>query len=161
MNITGTLFSDAFLCQRKVWLYYHRISFENLCDLVEMGKALDQTTYTREKHHIDVDGLINIDYIKNNVVHEVKKSDKVSEMTIQQLKYYLYILREKGIVMTGKINYPLLKKTTTVQLEQQDIDDIEIKLKEINKIILSKTPPAAEKHKFCFKCAYYDFCFSE
>lgn len=161
MNITGTLFSYSYLCKRKTWLYHHRISFENQSDLVEIGKALDQTTYARENHHIDIDGLINIDYIKNNVVHEVKKSDKVSEMTIQQLKYYLYILREKGIIMTGKINFPLLKKTTTVHLEQQDIDNIEIQLQEINKLLLSKTPPIVEKNKFCFKCAYYDFCFSE
>ena len=161
MNITGTLFSYAHLCDRKVWLYYRRISFENQSDLVAIGKALDQTTYLRERHHIDVDGLINIDYIKNNVVHEVKKSDKISEMAIWQLKYYLYILKEKGIIMTGKINYPLLKKTETIYLEEQDIGEIQKKLEKRKQIISLEKPPAPEKQKFCNKCAYYDFCFSE
>lgn len=161
IKITGTLFSYSYLCNRKVWLYYHRISFEHCSHLVALGKAIDETTYGREKHNIDVDGLINIDYIKKNVVQEVKKSDKLSHMAIQQLKYYLYVLRQKDIFMTGVIRYPLLKKTETVLLEEQDIQDITRRLDEIRDIILLSKPPNVEKQKACYNCAYYEFCFSE
>lgn len=161
INISGTLFSYSFLCERKLWLYYHKISFEHQSELVALGKVIDETTYIRENHKVNIEGIISIDYIKKNVVHEVKKSDKLSLMAVQQLKYYLYILSKKGINMTGMIRYPLLKKTEAVSLEGEDKKVIEKRLKDIRSIVSLNQPPDAIRQKACYKCAYFEFCFSD
>lgn len=160
IEITGTLYSYYFLCSRKMWLYYHHISFESEHINVRIGKDLDENSYLREKHGIDIDGFAKIDYIKNNVVYEVKKSDNQSQMAINQLKYYLYLLRQKGLKMSGQINYPLLKKTTSVELLDSDITEIENNLAMVKSGLSMAVPPAAERKSYCKSCAYFDFCFS-
>lgn len=159
-NVSGTLYSYYFLCRRKVWLYYHKISFEHESELVAIGREVDTGTYTRERHQVLLDGLASVDYIKNNVVYEVKKSDSQQIMAINQLKYYLYLLREKGIVMTGQINYPLQKKTVEVMLNDEDVPVIQANLQGIADLVGCSVPPEAVNIRACYNCAYRDFCFS-
>ncbi|MFA5449143.1 MAG: CRISPR-associated protein Cas4 [Clostridia bacterium] len=159
-QVSGTLYSYFFLCTRKLWLYHHHISFESEHSAVQLGKELDETSYQRERRQIDIDGIAKIDYIKDGVVYEVKKSDKQSQMAINQLKYYLYLLHLKGVSMTGQINYPLLKKTLKVTLSQDDIEEIENNLKSIEHEVSKNEPPSAQRKSFCKNCAYHDFCFA-
>lgn len=161
MDITGTLFSYYFLCHRKMWLSHNRICYEHDSEAVAMGKFIDENTFQREKHNIIVDGLINIDYIKNQLVYEIKKSDKCEEMSINQLKYYLYLLRNKGIEMNGVILYPLLKKSREISLNEADVKNIEENLKIIESILSKEIPPKIIKQSACRNCAYFDFCFSD
>ncbi len=160
MDISGTLYSYYFLCKRKVWLYYHKISFENQNKDVMMGKEIDQNYYKTEKHNILIDGVASIDYIKNNIVYEVKKSDKQHEMGVNQLKYYLHLLKLRGVDMKGRINYPLLKKTEDVVLKEDDEGIIIKNLEDIEKIIDLAVPPEPICLNVCKSCAYYEFCFS-
>lgn len=160
IKVSGTLYSYYFLCIRKMWLYHHNIAFESENMAVQLGKELDETSYKRERHQIDIDGIVKLDYVKDNVVHEVKKSDKQSQMAINQLKYYLYLLHLKNINMTGQINYPLLKKTLKVELSEDDIRDIEKNLLLIEKELNKALPMTVEQKPFCKNCAYYDFCFA-
>ena len=91
--VTGTIYSYSFLCMRKVWLSYHNLSFEGESELVKIGKFIDENTYANQKHNFMIDNKVNIDFLKNNVVHEIKKSDKEKQMAINQIKYYLFILK--------------------------------------------------------------------
>ena len=124
MNITGTIYSYYFLCSRKMWLFHNRICFEHDSEAVAIGKHIDENTFSRVKHGIEVDGLINIDYIKNNVIYEIKKSDKREDLAVNQLKYYLYILRNKGIDMNGVILSPLIIKRKEISLNDDDLENI-------------------------------------
>lgn len=64
---------------------------------VKLGKILDESSYIRENKHIEIDGTINIDFIHDyKVLHEVKKSRKIEEAGIWQVKYYLYYLKQRG-----------------------------------------------------------------
>jgi len=160
IQVSGTLYSYFFLCARKLWLYHNHISFESEHPAVQLGKELDENSYKRQRHQIDIDGIAKIDYIKDSVVYEVKKSDKQSQMAINQLKYYLYLLYLKGVKMSGQINYPLLKKSLKVELLDIDIKEIEHNLLLIEQELQKPVPPVAQKKLFCTNCAYYDFCFS-
>lgn len=160
-NITGLMIYYYFICQRKLWYFANEINMEQNSELVSIGKVLDETSYTREKKGILIDNTINIDFIKNGaVLHEVKKTKSIEEAGIWQLKYYMYYLQKRGVeTLEAKIDFPLLRETKEVVLEEEDIKIIENVIKNIEEIITQEKPPAMINEKLCKKCAYYDLCY--
>lgn len=134
---------------------------EQNSELVELGKLLDQTSYAKEEKSILIDNTINIDFIKGEcILHEIKKTKSIEKAGIWQVKYYMYYLQEKGVKnITAKIDYPLIKETKEVFLEEQDINTFEDIIKKIEKIVKKETPPNVIDDKICKKCAYYDLCY--
>ncbi len=161
MNITGIMIYYYFICQRRLWYFSNQINMEQNSELVKLGKILDETTYTKEKKQILIDGTINIDFIKNGaVLHEVKKTRKIEEASIWQLKYYIYYLETKGIKnIKAKIDFPLLRETKEVILEEGDRKIIENVIKNIKDIIKMDKPPQKLNTKICNKCSYFDLCY--
>ena len=161
LRFTGTQVNYYFLCKKKLWYFAHDIQMEKNSDAVYLGKLIHETSYERERKEIDIDDTIKIDFIgKDRVVHEVKKSDKVEEPHIWQLKYYIWYLKQKGVEgITGKINYPKLRKTMDVFLEQGDDERIEVILKGIDEIETADLPPQVSRMKICRNCSYNDICF--
>ena len=91
--ITGLMFYYYWVCKRKLWYFYHEIGMEQGNENVQLGKLLDENTYKREEKHINIDNVINIDFIADKkILHEIKKSRKIEEAGIWQVKYYLYYL---------------------------------------------------------------------
>lgn len=161
MKITGVMIYYYFICQRKLWYFANEINMEQNSELVEIGKILDETSYTREKKGLLIDNTINIDFIKNGaVLHEVKKTKSIEEAGIWQLKYYMYYLQKRGVeTLEAKIDFPLLRETKEVTLEEEDITVIENVIKNIEEIMTQEKPPETINEKFCKKCAYYDLCY--
>lgn len=148
------------ICKRKLWLFTNEICMEKTNEDVQLGKILDEKSYSREEKHINIDNVINIDFIKDkNILHEVKKSNKIEEASIWQVKYYLYYLKKRGVCINAKIDYPLLKKSVDVKLEEQDEKYLEKVMDEITSIINLDSVPILMEGKICKKCAYYDLCY--
>ena len=160
IRFTGTQINYYFLCKKKLWYFAKNIEMEHNSDAVYLGKLIHETSYERENKEIDIDNTIKIDFIgKDRVIHEVKKSDKVEEPHIWQLKYYLWYLKQKGVEgITGKINYPKLRKTLDVFLEPGDDEKIQVILKDIKRIIDTELPPPIQRMKMCKHCSYGDMC---
>lgn len=160
-DITGVMVYYYEVCKRKLWYFYNEIQMEQGNENVEIGKILDEETYKRDKKHINIDNIINIDFIRSKgILHEVKKSKKIEQASILQVKYYLYFLEKRGVSnIKGKIDYPLLKQSIDIDLTSEDISMIEDILKDINLIVDEKYPPNLEKKRICKSCAYYDLCF--
>lgn len=134
---------------------------EDESDAVKLGKLLDESSYIRDDKHINIDNVVNIDFIKErNELHEIKKSRAVEKAGIWQVKYYLFYLKKKGVSgLKAKMDYPLLKRSVTVELS----DDDELRLQQIiDEIVHIKNqplPPEFSEMKICAKCAYHDLCF--
>lgn len=160
-EITGVMMYYYKVCRRKLWYFYHEIEMEHENEDVQIGKALDEETYRKEDKHINIDNVINIDFLHSeNTLHEIKKSRKIEEASVFQVKYYLYYLRKKDVKLyRAKIDYPLLKKTLDVELTPQDAADIEEALVEVKSIVQLQYPPELEKKRICRSCAYHDLCF--
>ena len=161
MNVTGIMIYYYFICQRRLWYFVNQINMEQNSELVKIGKIIDETTYTKEKKQILIDNTINIDFIKNGaVLHEVKKTKAIEEAGIWQIKYYIYYLQNKGIKNTkAKIDYPLLRETKEVILEEEDKEILENVIKNIEEIAQMDKPPKAIDSKVCSKCSYFDLCY--
>ncbi len=138
---------------------------EHNSELVADGKLLHETSYPQrpEKYtEIEIGGS-KIDFYdaKNKVIHEIKRSDKMEEAHLWQVKYYIYLLQKDSVSgVTARLEYPKLKQTLSVHLEPTDEMYLGTIIAEIERITGSDYCPPLLHAKLCKKCAYYDFCYS-
>jgi len=159
-SITATQLNYYFVCKRKLWLFSYQINMEHTSELVELGKLIHETTYTREKKEIQI-GPIKIDFIDNKgVIHEIKKTPSVEEAHSWQVKYYIWYLKQLGVEnVKGEIDYPKLKKRTEIELTPRDETDIESILQRITAIIENEETPGTINKSICKQCSYYELCY--
>jgi CRISPR-associated exonuclease Cas4 len=158
---TGTLVNYYFVCKRKLWLFAHQINFETESDVVALGKLLSETSYDRQKKEIKIDEMISIDWIdlRNKVIHEVKKSDKLEEAHLWQVKYYLYFLESKGVHgFRAEINYPRFHRRELIGLTDVDRGKLKEVTEEIGEILSSDRCPERVRIPACKSCSYFEFC---
>lgn len=160
-KVTGLTIYYYHVCKRKLWYYSHNLNMEQNSEHVAVGKFLDDTSYNRKTKNILIDESINIDFLDSwKIVHEVKKSRIVEEASIWQTKYYMMILKEKGIAIEkGIIDYPLIRKREVVELSNSDIEYLKDVILKIEEIVNSEKVPELEKLVICKKCAYYEYCY--
>jgi len=160
-RITGVMVYYYFVCKRKLWYFAHEIQMEQNNENVQIGSILDEKSYARDRKHINIDQIINIDFIREtNILHEVKKSRKIEDASIWQVKYYIYYLKTRGMEgVRGRIDYPLLKKSMNVELSEEDENEMTKVLDDIKEIISQPVPPGLIKQKICKSCAYLDLCY--
>lgn len=161
MQITGIMIYYYFVCKRKLWYFINQINMEQNSELVSIGKILDEDSYKNEKKGILIDNTINIDFIKNGaILHEVKKTKSIEEAGIWQIKYYMYYLEEKGVKnIKAKIDYPLLRETKEIILENEDRKILKNIIKNIEEISSQEKVPSKMNSPICKKCAYFDLCY--
>lgn len=164
--ITATHITYLHLCHRKLWLFHQGIQMEYTSEAVAEGKFIGESTYEQraEKYtEVAFEG-IKIDFYDahNKVVHEVKKSDKMEEIHIAQVKYYLFVLEENGILgAKGVIEYPKLREKVGVELGELDKKAIPEWRKQVLEICENPICPPTINKPFCKQCAYYEFCYVE
>ena len=158
---TGVMVYYYFVCKRKLWFFCKGITLEDNSEDVGIGKLIDENSYKREHKHINIDNVINIDFIRDwEILHDIKKSRSVETASVWQLKYYIYYLRKKGVdIEKGVLDYPKLKKRIDVFLEDGDVEKIEKIIDEIDGINKLQIPLSIENKKICKKCAYYELCY--
>ena len=160
-DITGLMVYYYEVCKRKLWYFTNDIQLEENNSNVILGKLLEENSYTRDEKKINIDGVINIDFIRSKkILHEIKKSNSIKPASILQVQYYLYYLEKKGLIgLKGILDYPLLKQTVEVNLADSDRENLENIIIEIKEILRKESPPILEKKNICKKCAYFDLCF--
>lgn len=160
-DITGLMVYYYEVCKRKLWYFVNEIQLEENNSNVILGKLLEENTYTRDEKKINIDGVINIDFIRSKkVLHEIKKSNSIEPASLLQVQYYLYYLEKKGLIgLKGILDYPLLKQTVEVNLTDEDRENLDNTIIGIKEILRKESPPTLEKKGICKKCAYFDLCF--
>ena len=160
-DITGLMVYYYEVCKRKLWYFVNEIQLGENNSNVILGKLLEENTYTRDEKKINIDGVINIDFIRSKkILHEIKKSNSIEPASLLQVQYYLYYLEKKGLIgLKGILDYPLLKQTVEVNLTDKDRENLDNIIIGIKEILRKESPPALEKNGICKKCAYFDLCF--
>ncbi len=173
MNINATLINYLHLCHRKLWLHAHAIRMEHTSDIVAEGKLIGETTYPQraDKNQelelsatfegIELSAKIDFFDAIKGIVYETKKSAAKELAHVAQVQFYLYLLRKNNVTAHyGQIEYPKLRQTERVELNEEDEKKIESSILKASKIIaLESCPPTLPKSK-CSKCSYFDFCWS-
>lgn len=162
MSVNGTLVNYFFHCKRQCWLHGNRINLEDESENVKVGKALHEIRAESEKNsEIAIDN-ISIDKITKEYLVEIKKSDADQEAVRWQVLYYLKVLKDKGIIKKGKIEFIEKKKSshkiiyeTLTEEKEKELDKVII---DIENLILQRNPPEIEDKKKCKACAYNIYC---
>lgn len=173
MNINGIYFNYLEVCKRKLWLFANGINMEHTSDTVYDGKLLHETSYPQRAERYEemlisaeYDGITligQIDYFdaRNKVIHEIKRSDKVEEAHVRQVKFYLWLLELNGVDgATGILEYPKLRKTDEVLFSDEDRQGLQKSVSKIQSLIESESCPPTINAKICKNCSYFDFCYS-
>ena len=104
-----------------------------------------------------------LDKITSKYLTEVKKSDADIEAAKWQIIYYLKVLKDKGIIRKGKLEFVEKNKNTKKVIEVELTEEIEKELEHyvndiINMLKGGEVPQALNLNK-CKKCAYYEYCY--
>jgi len=163
IQVNGTLVWYYYICHREVWLMAHRITPNKYDDNIEYGRYISEHSYGREKKEIEI-GPVKIDILSARngklVVSEVKKSSKYIESAKMQLLLYLEVLEQAGIKAEGELRFPLEKRREKILLTTENREELNEAKVEIIKIIYKDKPPELKRIRWCYNCAYREFCWS-
>ena len=163
MQVNGTLMNYYFHCKRQCYLHGNRLNLEDNSENVKIGKAIhEEKSLHSSNTEISIDN-IKIDKLTMEYLTEVKKSDADVEAAKWQLLFYLKILKGKGIVRKGKLEFVEKNKTSkkTIILELTDFEEKQLDhyVKEIELLISGNEIPSVLNKPKCKKCAYYEYCY--
>jgi CRISPR-associated exonuclease Cas4 len=163
ISITGTLVWYYYICPREVWLQSRQINPDEQDQNMTWGRYLHEHAYQREKKELSFGGS-KFDFVQNAdgqlLVVEVKKTDRYQKSAAMQLLFYLYKLKQQGIIARGELRFPEQKKIEPVELTADNEKELETALDEIKSIIQKNIPPPVERNKYCAKCAYQELCWA-
>ena len=165
MKITGTHINYYFHCKRHLWFFANHILMEHTSELVAIGKFISESTYERKQHELhfiedEFEFVIDFFDKNTNTIHEIKKTNKMEELHIWQLKFYIFRIKEMGFQnLKGIIDYPKLKRTIKIELNKEDEEKLKEVINEIHQIINQKIPPKVIRKPYCKKCSYYELCY--
>ena len=105
MKVNGTLMNYYFHCKRQCYLHGNRMNLEDNSENVQIGKAIHEEKAAGSSNSEIAIENIKLDKLTAEYLTEIKKSDADEEAAKWQLYYYLYVLKTKGIVRKGRLQF--------------------------------------------------------
>ncbi|WP_411336493.1 CRISPR-associated protein Cas4 [Ruminococcus gauvreauii] len=163
MKVNGTLINYYFHCKRQCYLHGNRLNLEDNSEQVKIGKAIHEEKAEEKKDtEITVDN-IRLDRLTKEYLTEIKKSDADVEASKWQLLYYLSVLKEKGVIRKGRLEFVEKNKKENKVLYLELTEELEEQLRkyvrEIEELLQSEKIPECVYAPKCKKCAYYEYCY--
>ncbi len=162
MRINGTLINYYFHCKRQCYLHGNRMNLEDNSEQVKIGKALHEEKGEKDNAEIALDN-IRLDKLTDEYLTEMKKSDADIEAAKWQLLFYLKILKDKGILRKGKLEFVEKgksdKKVLYFELTEETERALQSYGQEIEDLLEQPVVPPVLKKSGCKKCAYYEYCY--
>lgn len=163
MEVNGTLMNYFFHCKRQCYLHGNRLNMEDNSEKVKVGKALhEEKAAESQNSEIAIDS-IRLDRLTKEYLTEIKKSDADVDACRWQLLFYLKVLKEKGIVRKGRLEFleknTVGKRVEILELTEEIEQQLEVYKSEIIKLLAQEAVPLAVRKKHCKECAYYEYCY--
>lgn len=163
MKVNGTLMNYYFHCKRQCYLHGNRLNLEDNSENVKIGKAIHEAKAAESANTEIAIDHIRLDRLTAEYLTEIKKSDADEEACKWQLLFYLKILKEKGIIRKGKLEYTEKnkkdKKIQVFELTEETERELEQYCRDIENLLSQSEVPPVEKKRQCRECAYYEYCF--
>lgn len=161
--INGTLINYYFHCKRQCYFHGNRLNMENNSELVKIGKAIhEEKAVHSQNSEIAIDN-VKLDKLTKEYLTEIKKSDADPTSSRWQLLYYLKLLKAKGIIRKGKLEFVEKnkkgKKIEIIELTEKMELELEKYEQDIEKLLISEQIPPVLNETKCKKCAYYEYCY--
>lgn len=104
MKVNGTLINYYFHCRRQCFLHGNRLNLEDNSEEVKVGKVIHEERAEHGNAEIAIEN-IRLDKLTKDYLTEIKKSDADVEAAKWQLLFYLKVLKSKGIIRKGKLEF--------------------------------------------------------
>ncbi len=169
------------ICPRKAWLSQQGLWMEQESEAVALGRLLDESSYGRSDKHITLHaelppngeapavalvGKVDRANLSQGVLHETKKGRACEDAHIWQVRFYLWLLRLNNVrradnrFFTGQLDYPALRRTEAVTLDDEGITFLIKTVRQITELFPQPTPPPRiTRRAFCRKCAFEELCY--
>lgn len=163
MEVNGTLINYFFHCKRQCYLHGNRLNLEDNSESVNIGKAIHEVKKEENLYtELEIDH-IKLDRLTSKYLVEIKKSDADVEASRWQVLLYLKILKDKGVIREGKLEFveknKQIKNTIFVNLDEENEQQLVRYVEEIKDLISGEEVPKVLNKPSCKKCAYYEYCY--
>lgn len=163
MQVNGTLMNYFFHCKRQCYLHGNRLNLEDNSENVMVGKVLhEEKAEKMAEAELEIDN-VKLDGLTAKYLVEIKKSNADPEASKWQLLYYLKILKDKGVIREGKLDFieknKQSKNSVYVSLTEENEKQLDVYIQEIEKLLMQEVVPEVLKQPTCKKCAYYEYCY--
>lgn len=167
MKVNGTLMNYYFHCKRHCYppdsSGFHADNTAAYSENVQIGKAIHEEKAAGSSNSEIAIENIKLDKLTAEYLTEIKKSDADEEAAKWQLYYYLYVLKTKGIVRKGRLQFVEKNKKDSKTLILELTPEIEKQLNtyvdKIEDLLEQDTIPPVLNESKCKKCAYYEYCY--
>ena len=157
--MNGVLIQYLQYCKRRCYLHAHNIKAEHTSELVKIGKYYHQEFEDDKEEEKFLNG-VKIDKIQGDYVIEYKKSNADEEASEWQLLFYLWKLKEVGIIKKGKLKFKENRDDREVLLTEEKETQLGLMIKDIELLVQSNEIPPVINTRKCNKCAFYEICYS-
>lgn len=162
MRVNGTLVNYYFHCKRQCYLHGNRINLEDNSEQVKIGKAIHEERNDTDYAEIALDN-IRLDRLTDEYLTEIKKSDADVDAAKWQLLFYLKVLKDKGVLRKGKLEFAekgkANKKILYFDLTQEAEAELKVHIEKIENLLDQENIPVVINKAQCKKCAYYEYCY--
>ncbi|MCI6019833.1 MAG: CRISPR-associated protein Cas4 [Clostridiales bacterium] len=162
MNINGTLVNYYFHCKRQCYLFGNRLNLEDNSEDVQIGKAIHEEKAEEKNTEIAIEN-IRLDKLTSEYITEVKKSDADVNAAKWQLIFYIKVLKDKGIIRKGRLEFKeknnKTNKTEIIEMTDELERELEMYVYNIEELLEQEEIPPVIHSSKCKKCAYYEYCY--
>lgn len=162
MKVNGTLINYYFHCRRQCFLHGNRLNLEDNSEEVKVGKVIHEERAEYGNAEIAIEN-IRLDKLTKDYLTEIKKSDADVEAAKWQILFYLKVLKSKGIIRKGKLEFVEKnkgnKKIMILELNGETEQKLEQYISEIETLLEGEEVPEVLNKAGCKKCAYYEYCY--
>ncbi|MEI7604556.1 MAG: CRISPR-associated protein Cas4, partial [bacterium] len=130
----------------KIGKYYHEQRQQNLTEKDKDTEIMIES--------------IKLDSIEEDYVIEYKKKNSSEDSAKAQLLYYLYQLKQKGVIKKGILKFKESKKDIEIELTPDNEKYILELMHKTETLLQSDKIPSVINKPKCKKCAYYEYCYS-
>lgn len=159
MKISGSLIQYYIFCKRRCYFHAHNIKSEHTSDLVKLGKYYHQEFEEGEEEDKMING-VKVDKIEGDYLIELKKSNVDAYAAKWQLLFYLYKLKEVGIIKKGKLKFKDNRDDIDVELTEENEKELLQIITEVEELLDNNEIPLTINNRKCKKCAFYELCYS-
>ena len=160
LNLYGLHFQHIELCERRAWMYLHKINFAQWYSRVQSGIALHETSYQRDHSVRGLMGLApdRIDWAQH-IVYENKGTAGAVEASSNQTAFYAVLLAiSTGQVWQAYIHVLSSKRKREVVLDAARLSKLWEASLRLEQLSQQADVPKVAKIPLCASCSLAIFC---
>jgi CRISPR-associated exonuclease Cas4 len=160
LELHGLHFQHVNLCERRAWMYLHRVNFAQWNSHVATGAAHQATHYKRDRSTVGLFGLApdRVDW-EESIVFENKGTAGARGAVDRQVGFYALMLSvATGRTWAGRVQVLTNRRWREVVLDAAMLDGLWHDSGRLERLFDLDQVPDAPRIGLCASCSFAGFC---